>query len=94
MTKSKATKAMLAEKFRPNEAGATKPSDYIWIARWGQLMASMPYYIQNEQLKAFVQNAPLTAIYRDGDGIWHVAERIENAATKEYMRSRYPEFIW
>lgn len=46
---------------------ATKPGDYVAIAAWGRKLGSYPYYIENEQLRAFDANAPIDAVYKKYD---------------------------
>jgi hypothetical protein len=62
---------------------ATKPSDYVAIARWGKRLGSYDYYIHNEQAQAFRDNAPINAIYKRDD--WHTAETITNKELRDYI---------
>lgn len=39
--------------------------DYTWIAAWGAMMSSAPWYIEREQQIAAEEGAPLTTVYRD-----------------------------
>ena len=64
---------------------ANKPTDYVAIARWGKRIGSYDYYIQNEQAKAFADNAPITAIYyRDNEG-WNCAETIADKELRDFI---------
>ena len=65
----------------PNRAKS--PKDYEAIKLWGILLGSFDYYIQNEQKKAFKDNAPLDAICeehsytRKGPGIWRTVDGLQ-----------------
>lgn len=56
---------------------STKPRDYRGIAAW-HAGSSMGYYIKNLQEEAANEGAPLTAIYRQGDGEWATMEDVIN----------------
>ena len=53
------------------------PSAYRCIAIWGHNLGSFPCYTANEQYRAAVQHAPLTAIY-ERQGVWVTLEDVEN----------------
>lgn len=64
-----------------------KPSEYIWIKKWGQMAGSLAYYIEDEQGRAADDDAPLNAIYRDlgpggKPGRWRTTDDITVATTR------------
>jgi len=66
---------------------ATKPSDYVAIARWGKTLRSFDYYIHNEQAQAFKDNAPINAIYKREN--WRTAETIADDKLRDYILNGY-----
>lgn len=62
----------------------SKPTDYVWIARWCRFMGSAPYYVELEQERACKDGAPLTAIHRD---ITDPATRAYRWATVDEVKS-------
>jgi len=64
-----------------------KPQDYKCIAIWGNLLGSYRYYIEAEQQRAAFDQAPLTAIYKNGTE-WVCAEDIESAEARKQVISR------
>ena len=40
---------------------------YRHIVAWGKIMGSYDYYVNRQLEEAEATNAPITAIYRDGD---------------------------
>tara|TARA_R110000751_G_scaffold266381_1_gene365428 strand:- start:327 stop:587 length:261 start_codon:yes stop_codon:yes gene_type:complete len=64
---------------------ANSPKDYKCIARWGHHLRSYDYYIQQEQAKAFADNAPITAIYYNDNEGWHIAETISNKELRDFI---------
>lgn len=61
-----------------------KPTDYVWIERWGRLLGSFRYYVLAQQRLAAADNAPLTAIYKRGD-VWSTIDDITNPLTRRDM---------
>lgn len=43
------------------------PNEYRHIAAWGRLLGSYPYYIEQQQVKAAMEQAPIKAIYYNID---------------------------
>ena len=43
------------------------PQTYKSIAAWGKMLSSMNYYIEQQQIKASKDNAPIDAIYYSQD---------------------------
>ena len=41
----------------------SKPSDYRAVRAWGLYLGSFAYYIESQQETAFMQNAPIDALY-------------------------------
>ena len=58
---------------------------YIYIRAWGILLGSFEYYIRQEQAKAFQENAPENAIYKDSEGVWHTFDTIQREDTKQRL---------
>jgi hypothetical protein len=79
-------------------ATATKPSDYVEIAKWGHRLGSMHYYIQDQQLKAFADKAPLNAAYfSDKENRWITTDDVkasqEESARQTKIRDAAPELL-
>lgn len=76
------------------------PGDYPYIRRWGELMGSNSYYIEEEIKRARADGAPQTAIYKLPDnkmarelpegGLirWARIENVSNIHTRHYFTSR------
>ena len=58
-----------------------KPSEYLHLRAWGMMMGSYEYYIKAQQELAAEENAPLTSMYKNSDGIWQTYESITRADT-------------
>lgn len=67
-----------------------KPSDYVWIQRWGQELGSNSTYIKDEQLRAARDNAPIGAIYKRDDQ-WRTIHDVSNAITQLNFEQHYQE---
>ena len=67
----------------------SKPSEYVWIKRWGKHLGSFDYYIQNQQALAAEENAPVDAIYKDDDGNWRRIGQVTNIHTRISMMTNY-----
>lgn len=65
-----------------------KPESYKCIAMWGRELRSFQGYITNEQYNAFLDEAPLTAIYKDSNGSWVCLEDIQNEDVKKRFTRR------
>lgn len=69
-----------------------QPHEYVCIAAWGRRMGSFSYYITEQQKLAAAEHAPITAIYRQPDTIWAVAEDIKDPAhRRNILGSMYIE---
>ena len=62
---------------------------YPYIVKWGQMMGSYDYYIDNQCSKADSENAPGNAIYRRNDNFgeisnpgWETTDHITNEGTR------------
>lgn len=76
-----------------------RPSDYVWIARWGQYLGSFDYYITQEQERAAGEKAPLDAIYQESryspnqPGAWHTISEVSNPDARSYFKFHYPKEV-
>lgn len=60
-----------------------KPEEYIYIRKWGKMLASFEYYIRDQQKLAAFEDAPLNAVYREHEtNSWITTDEIENPATR------------
>ncbi len=60
-----------------------KPGEYVWILRWGKMMASNSGFIKRQQQKAADDGAPLDATFEKygeggGTGEWSTIGDITN----------------
>ena len=62
----------------------TKEKDYQAIRRWGSILGSQNYYIENQQAMALKDGAPITVIYKKDEG-WVLAESIVNGDLREII---------
>jgi hypothetical protein len=58
--------------------------DYLYIRKWGRIVGSHDYYIENQVAKARRDNAPQNAIYKEDDG-WKTIEDITNSETRREL---------
>jgi hypothetical protein len=59
--------------------------DYPWIWRWGRLLGSFSYYIENEVKRAREDGAPQNAIYRRNDGTWATTDDVTSEDTRRQL---------
>ena len=56
---------------------------YPFIVKWGQMMGSFPYYINNQLELAEETRAPENAtFYDEGNNVWNTTDGITNESTK------------
>jgi|TARA_R100001244_G_scaffold123538_1_gene93223 hypothetical protein len=70
---------------KTNNTQPAQPADYKCIERWGKRIGSYDYYIQNEQAKAYKDNAPITAIYHSNYDGWNCAETIADKELRDFI---------
>lgn len=63
-----------------------KPSEYKMIERWGVMLGSRSYYIDQQQAIAASENAPLNATFRRSNGKWATTDEITEPETRRVMR--------
>lgn len=67
----------------------TNHKDYKLIAIWGQMLGSFPGYVNNEQYQAWLEDAPLTAIYKEsGTERWVTADEVKSEGTRKELFER------
>ena len=44
---------------------------YPDVAAWGRHLGSRDFYIEKQVAQAVVDGAPMDAIFKDSDGVWH-----------------------
>lgn len=54
---------------------------YPYIRKWGKMLSSMNYYIDDQIELARKDKAPANAIYKQDDGAWATTNDIESAST-------------
>ncbi len=54
-----------------------QPCEYKAIAFWGSVMGSYQYYINDQQIVAAMEGAPLGAIYQR-DSVWKLLSEVTN----------------
>ncbi len=59
-----------------------RPSDYLWIEKWGLHTGSGPSYIRERQQLAAQEKAPLNATHRNADGTWSTTDDILRPDTR------------
>jgi hypothetical protein len=59
-------------------------SKYPYIVRWGRMMGSYDYYIDNQCAQAEEDKAPTNAIYKRSDG-WRTTDGITNEQTRHTL---------
>jgi len=64
-----------------------KPTEYKAIALWGKYTGSYQYYIENQQNQAALDNAPISAIYRNQDGTWSTVDEVKNVELKAWLQN-------
>lgn len=64
-----------------------KPEEYVWIRKWGEMMGSSDYYIEEQQKLAAQDGAPLNAIYagHNWPKRWETTADITNVDTRAYL---------
>lgn len=67
----------------------SKPSDYKHIDAWGRMMGSLEYYRIQEQERAALEEAPITACYHRQEGGWACFEDLAPAARDRLMGGGY-----
>jgi hypothetical protein len=60
-------------------------NDYPFIRKWGQLLGSHDYYIEDQIEEARLDGAPAKAIYRDRNGVWHTTDEISKPEIRRQM---------
>jgi hypothetical protein len=60
-------------------------TDYPYIHRWGQMMGSGTYYIDQNVRKAKETGAPRNAVYPHDDGTWATTDDIKRKSTRRMM---------
>jgi len=50
--------------------------EYIWVRRWGRLLGSMSYYIEEQVRLARLEKAPPDAIFRRDDHSWATVDEV------------------
>lgn len=58
---------------------------YPWIVKWGRLLGSFAYYIDNQVHKAEADGAPTTAIYKREDEGWATIDDITSPESRRSM---------
>lgn len=58
---------------------------YPMIRRWGKLLHSMDYYIDNQIEQAKKDKAPMNAIHKREDGSWATTDDITSEVTRQLM---------
>lgn len=53
--------------------------DYLWIRKWGVMLQSYDYFIDEQVKKARDSGAPTNAIYQRRDGSWATINDIESS---------------
>lgn len=64
---------------------------YPYLLAWDIMMGSYQYWKEMQQERAANENAPTTAIYRDGAG-WRTYEEISSPDTKARIDSIMEEY--
>ena len=59
---------------------------YKYLRAWDLLLHSSQGWMDQRQLIAEAENAPLDAIYRDTDGTWHCFSEIKSKETQERVQ--------
>lgn len=62
-----------------------KPEEYVWIKKWGEMLASSPSYIRAQQARAAYADAPLDATYSCHGGGWCTLADVTGANTRERL---------
>jgi hypothetical protein len=58
---------------------------YPYIVKWGELMASYPYYIIDQVRAARSDAAPTNAVSRNQDGTWFTTDEVRNPASRKFL---------
>jgi hypothetical protein len=53
---------------------------YPYIRRWGHMLSSLDYYIEDQITLARLTKAPRDATYRRGDGTWATVSELRERA--------------
>lgn len=61
---------------------AVKDRGYPWIVKWGFMLGSKDYYIQEQCDKAAAANAPKDAIHENSDSTWATTVDIANGPSR------------
>lgn len=56
--------------------------DYVYIRKWGYMLGSTHWYIDEQVELARRDGAPQNATYRNVDGTWHTTDAITNNLTR------------
>jgi len=90
--------AAVLTKYYNNEAHSAKDytmsifnSKYQAIRIWGQHLGSFDYFIENEQAKAEAADAPLDALYKDGN-TWVTIADLENKNNQRHVINKLMEY--
>lgn len=65
--------------------GSQHRNRYPFIVRWGQLLGSYPYYVDQQCDEAAADNAPENAVYKRDDGAWQTTDAIVNPTTRHEL---------
>ena len=66
----------------------TKNSDYRAIAAWNRRLGSYGPYIADQQDRARMTGAPITAIYQRKDGSWATVEDIKDDTVRHEIEDQ------
>lgn len=70
---------------------SVNPEDYVCIALWGEALGSYPYYIEEQQIKASRDGAPLTALFKRDDSTWATLQEMQNLELKAQLEAQLAE---
>src|SRR6266536_6510136 len=63
----------------------TRPNDFPFIRRWGQLMGSHDRYVTERIKLAQLEQAPQDALYRHDNGTWATTDDITSANIRRHL---------
>ena len=88
---------MSSKKTNRNDQDNQDDQDYPYIRKWGKMVGSMKYYIDQEVERARQENAPQNAVYRGSEyspeqkGRWITIDEVTNPDTFVKMGLPIPE---